>query len=72
MSDHLHLVIENAVQLAWDILERSGEIADPRDASCCLVKTVTTLAARGEHRTLILINRAIDGYRQHKAMRYRG
>jgi len=67
MSDNLHAVIENAVQLAWDILERSGEISDPRDASCYLVKTVATLAAKGEHRRLVLVNRAIDGYRQHKA-----
>jgi hypothetical protein len=29
MSDPLPVLIENVVQIAWDVLERSGEIADP-------------------------------------------
>jgi hypothetical protein len=66
MSEPLSHMIENAVQNAWDVLERSGEIADSRDASFFLLKIVTTLAVRGELRPLVLVNRAIDGYRRHK------
>jgi hypothetical protein len=66
MSVPLSHIIENAVQTAWDVLERSGEIADPRDASFFLLKIVTTLAVKGERRPLVLLNRAIDGYRGHR------
>ena len=66
MGEPLSHIIENAVQNAWDILERSGEIADPRDASFFLLKFVTTLALKGEQRRLMLVNRAIDGYQRHK------
>lgn len=62
----LPIVIENAVQNAWDVLERSGEIDNACEASRFLVNAVTKLAARGEHRRLVLVNHAIDGYRQHK------
>jgi hypothetical protein len=66
MSEPLPILIENAVQIAWDVLERSGEIADPHDASWFLVKTVAELATKGERRRLVLINRAIDAYRRHR------
>jgi hypothetical protein len=66
MSEPLPVLIENVVQIAWDVLERSGEIADPHEASWFLVKTVAELARKGERRRLLLINRAIDGYRLHR------
>ena len=66
MSDPLPIVIEKAVQIAWDVLGSSGEITDPSDASRFLLKTITTLAANGEQRRLVLVNRAIDGYRRHR------
>jgi len=66
MSEPLPIIIENAVQNAWDVLERTGEIVDACDASRFLVDAVTTLAARGEQRKLMLVNRAIDGYRRHR------
>jgi hypothetical protein len=69
MSEPLSHIIENAVQNAWDVLERSGEIADPRDASFFLMKIVTTLAVKGELRPLLLVNRAIDDYRTHRRAR---
>jgi len=65
MSDSLHHNIEEAVQNAFDVLKRSGEIADFDDASRFLVKTIATLATNGERRQLILVNRAIDAYRRH-------
>ena len=66
MSEPLLILVENVVQIAWDVLERSDEITDPRDASYFLIKTVAELARRGERRRLMLINRAIDAYRKHR------
>jgi hypothetical protein len=66
MSEPLPILVENVVQIAWDILERSDEITDPRDASHFLMKTVAELARRGERRRLMLINRVIDAYRKHR------
>jgi hypothetical protein len=63
MSDAI--LIENIVQIVWDVLERSGEIDDPRAASNLLVKAVAELVVSGEKRRLMLINRAIDSYRHH-------
>jgi hypothetical protein len=63
MSDAI--LIENIVQIVWDVLERSGEIDDPREASNFLVKSVAELVVSGEKRRLMLINRAIDSYRHH-------
>ena len=66
MNEPLPILVENAVQIAWDVLERSGEITDSRDASYHLIKTVAELARKGERRRLMLINRAIDAYRKHR------
>ena len=66
MSEPLPVLIENVVQIAWDVLERSGEVADPHEASWFLVKAVAELARKGERRRLLLINRAIDAYRLHR------
>jgi hypothetical protein len=66
MTHLLPIFVENAVQIAWDVLERSGEIDDPGEASRFLLKTVADLVAKGERRRLMLVNRAIDGYRQSK------
>jgi hypothetical protein len=62
----LPVLVEDSVQIAWDVLERSGEITDPHEASHFLVHTIAALAMKGERRRLMLINRAIDGYRKHK------
>jgi hypothetical protein len=64
MSDQI--LIENSVQIAWDFLERSGEIDDPDEASRFLVQAVGELVLRGERRRLMLSNRAIDAYRRSK------
>jgi hypothetical protein len=66
MTVPLPILVENAVQIAWDVLEQSGEITDPRDASFHLIRTIAELVRRGERRRLILINRAIDAYREHR------
>jgi hypothetical protein len=66
MSEPLSIVIENAIQIAWDALERSGEITDPAEASQFLQSTIIGLVVKGERRRLMLSNKAIDAYRRHK------
>jgi hypothetical protein len=66
MSESLSVLIENSIQIAWDALARSGEISDPADASEFLQRTIIDLVVKGERRRLMLSNKAIDAYRQHR------
>jgi len=68
MNEPLTVLIEHAAQLAWDVLERSGELGEPRNASNFLVDAIAHLTSRGEHRQLVLANRAIDFYRQQRRL----
>ena len=65
----LSILIENSIQIAWDYLERSGELADPNVASRVLLNSIEAMARRGERRRLLLSNRAIDDYRKFRAER---
>jgi len=66
MTEPLPVLVENAVQIAWDVLERSGEIDDAGHASRFLLKAVADLVTKGERRRLMLINRAIEAYRDYR------
>ncbi|MVT71049.1 hypothetical protein GPL21_39080 [Bradyrhizobium pachyrhizi] len=63
MSEGVHVLVEDAVQIAWDFLEASGEIIDGYETSRFLVSTVGRMALAGERRKIMLANRAIDDYR---------
>ena len=54
--------MENAVQIAWDYLERTGQIDDAAFTSRFLRTTVEEMVRRGEQRQLILSNKAIAAY----------
>lgn len=64
MSESVHVLVESAVQIAWDFLERSGEIIDGYETSRFLVATIGKMALAGERRKLMLANRAINAYRE--------
>jgi hypothetical protein len=66
MNEPTSIVVEDAVQIAWDFLERSGEIGDADEASRFLVQTIDELLRKGERRRLMLSNRAVEAYRRHK------
>ena len=66
MADQVPILIEHCIQLTWDVLERAGEIDDPAEASQTLLEVVTKIVAKGEHRRLMVLNRAIDQYRARK------
>jgi hypothetical protein len=56
--------MENAIQIAWDYLEATGEIHDPEEASQLLLKSVEAQVHRGERRRLMLSNTAINDYKK--------
>lgn len=64
MSDSLPILLENSIQIAWDYLERTGEIDDGSVASQFLAGTIEHFIRSGERRRLILSNRAITAYQR--------
>ena len=56
--------MENSIQIAWDYLERTGDLGDPTIASKVLLESVETLVRRGERRVLMLSNKAISDYKR--------
>ncbi|MGY3134557.1 hypothetical protein ACVWZM_005239 [Bradyrhizobium sp. USDA 4501] len=66
MSESVHVLVESAVQIAWDFLEASGEIVDGYETSQLLVKEIGKMALAGEQRKLMLANRAIEAYRKNR------
>jgi hypothetical protein len=55
-----HLIY--AVQIAWDYLEKTGQIDDGAFTSRFLMRTVEDMILTGERRRLLLSNRAIAAY----------
>lgn len=66
MSESVHILVENAVQIAWEFLERSGEVTDGYETSQFLVATIGEMVVAGERRKIMLANRAIDAYRKNR------
>ena len=66
VSEPLSILIEQSVQIAWDYLERAGELDDAVDASQFLRWTIEMMVRQGERRRLLLSNRAIDYYCRRK------
>jgi hypothetical protein len=69
MNEPLPILVENSIQIAWDYLERTGELGDPEVASRVLFDAVEMMVLRGERRKLLLSNKAIDAYKRFKAER---
>jgi hypothetical protein len=67
MSEPLPILMENAIQIAWDYLERTGELGDPEAASKFLLNSVERMIRRGERSRLVLSNKAIIAYQQARA-----
>jgi hypothetical protein len=66
MSEPLPLLMENSIQIAWDYLERTGEIDDGAFTSRFLMDTVEDMIRHGERRRLLLSNRAISAYQRRR------
>ncbi len=63
------LLLEEAKQIAWNFLERSGEIDDPGEASRFLANKIEFMIAQGQRSRLVLSNRAITAFLQYKKAR---
>ena len=67
MSEPLPILMESAVQIAWDYLEQTGQIDDPEITSWLLLDTVEHMVRCGERRRLALSNGAITTYERLRA-----
>ncbi len=54
---------EQSFEIAWNVLERSGDLGDPLAAAHFLLGTIDRMMRGGERRRLLLSNAAIDAYR---------
>jgi hypothetical protein len=66
MNENLLHALEDAIQIAWDYLELTGQIDDPEFTSRFLLNTVEVMIRTGERRRLLLSNRAITAYERFK------
>ena len=64
MAEQLPVLVETSLQIAWDFLERAGDIGDPQLTAEFLLGNIKTQILRGEMRSLALSNRAIQAYQQ--------
>lgn len=64
MPEPLPILMENSIQIAWDYLERTGQLGEPEIASRFLLDAVEMMVRRGERRRLMLSNKAIDAYKR--------
>ena len=55
------------MMIAWDYLERTGELGDPEVASRVLLDSIEGQIGKGERRKLMLSNRAIIAYQRYRA-----
>jgi hypothetical protein len=69
MIEPLPILIANSAQIAWEFLERTGELGEAAVASRFIVDDIELMVRRGERRRLLLSNKAIDNYRRFKNRR---
>jgi hypothetical protein len=63
------LLLENAIQIALNYFERAGEIDDYAETRKFLIDHVQFMIRQGQRNKLILANRAISAYEQHRRSR---
>jgi hypothetical protein len=64
MADPLPPLVENSLEVAWNYLEALGEISDPQKSAEFLLRSIQSQILRGETRTLMLSNRAIQAHQR--------
>ena len=58
----IYPLMERSIEIAWDYLERTGQINDPEFTSKFLLTSVEHNVRMGERRQLMLVNRAISDF----------
>jgi hypothetical protein len=64
MTEPLPVLVENSLEVAWDFLHGLGEIKDPQETAEFLLRSIQSQILRGETRTLMLSNRAIEAHQR--------
>ena len=67
MTLSLSQLLEDSFQIAWEYLERSGELGDGAAASRLLSDVIETMIRRGQRSRLVLSNRAISAYQRFRS-----
>lgn len=62
-------LLAEAKQIAWEFLERSGEIDDPGETHQFLVGRIEQMMGQGQRNRLALSNRAIAAFREYRRAR---
>ena len=63
----LSQLLEDSFQIAWEYLERSGELGEGASASRFLSDVIETMIRRGQRSRLTLSNRAIIAYQRSRS-----
>ena len=66
MTVSLSQLLEESFQIAWDYLERTGELGDAAAASRFLSDMIEIMIRRGQRNRLALSNRAIGAYQRYQ------
>ena len=64
MTNSLSQLLEESVQIAWEYLERTGELGDGSAACRFLSDTIENMIRHGQRNRLGLSNRAISAYQR--------
>ena len=67
MTVSLSQLLEDSFQIAWEYLERTGDLGDAAAASRFLSDTIEIMIRRGQRSRLALSNRAITAYQRHRS-----
>jgi hypothetical protein len=62
-------LLTEAKQIAWEFLERSGEIDDPSEANRFLISKIEQMIGQGQRNRLALSNRAIAAFQEYRRSR---
>jgi hypothetical protein len=64
MTISLSQLLQESLQIAWEFLERTGELGDGAEASRFLSEKIEAMIRCGERSRLALSNRAISAYQR--------
>ncbi|MDA9498684.1 hypothetical protein XI05_14690 [Bradyrhizobium sp. CCBAU 11357] len=64
-SDYRNPAAEQAYEIAWDFLVRTGAIRDEFEACVFLAQRITVMVEKGHANRIRMANRAISEYQRH-------
>ncbi|WP_407189336.1 hypothetical protein [Bradyrhizobium centrosematis] len=64
-SDYRNPAAEEAYEIAWDFLVRTGAIQEEFDACVFLAQRITVMVEEGQTNRIRMANRAISEYQRH-------